>query len=116
MSKFLGYSWSLDFYHPSILVNSERPAARNAGGLWARPTKPEITPHVPLSSPHGSGHFGGCVFYRAGSSEAGTREAGVGLGVTMLQNPGLGLDTLAAGSCAQLPGGPGTTSPRCPQL
>lgn len=30
ISKFLGYSWSLDFYHPSILVNSERPAARNA--------------------------------------------------------------------------------------
>lgn len=30
MSKFLGCSWSLAFYHPSILVNSQKPVARNA--------------------------------------------------------------------------------------
>lgn len=65
MSKFLSYSWGLDFYHPSILVNSERPTARNARELRARPTKPKITPHVPLSSPQGFGHFG-CMFsYKA---------------------------------------------------
>lgn len=33
MSKFLGYSWILDFYHPSILEDSERPEAWNARDL-----------------------------------------------------------------------------------
>lgn len=33
MSKFLCYSWSLDFYHPSILVNSERQVAGNARAI-----------------------------------------------------------------------------------
>lgn len=58
MSKFLGYSWSPDSDHPSILANSERPVAGNAREITARPISPKITPHVPLPSPHGFGHFG----------------------------------------------------------
>lgn len=48
VKQILGYSWSLDFYQPSILVNSERPEAEHAREISARPTNPKIT-HTCLS-------------------------------------------------------------------